>query len=61
MDRYAQGSLAAERNVIDDFLSVPLSRICLGIDDRWDEEVRRALAPSRQRSLHEGVTFNSGI
>ena len=61
MDRSAPGSLAAEQSVLQAFLLLPLSRIDPGTDDGRDEEVRRMLAPDRQRGLDEGVTFNSGI
>lgn len=61
MDRSAPGSVAAEQSVLEAFLSLPLSRIDPGTDDGRDEEVRRMLAPGRQRGLDEGVTFNSGI
>lgn len=61
VDRSAPGSLAAEQNLLEAFLSLPLGRIEPCTDDGWDEEVRRMLAPDRQRGLDEGVTFNSGI
>jgi len=61
VDRSAPGSLAAEQSVLKAFLSLPLSRIDPGTDDGRDEEVRRMLAPDRQRGFDEGVTFNSGI
>lgn len=61
MDRSVSGSLAAEQSVLEAFLSLPLSRIDPGTDNGRDEEVRRMLAPGRQRGLDEGVTFNSGI
>jgi hypothetical protein len=53
--------LAAEQRVLEAFLSLPLSRIEPGTDDGRDDEVRRMLAPVRQRGLDAGVTFNSGI
>ncbi|MGH3695998.1 MAG: hypothetical protein ACRDRX_18735 [Pseudonocardiaceae bacterium] len=61
MDRSAPDSLAAEQGALKAFLSLPLSRIDPGTDDRWDGEVQRMPAPGRQRGLDEGVTFNSGI
>lgn len=61
VDRSALGSLAAEQSVLEAFLLLPLSRIDPGTGDGPDEEVRRMLAPDRERGLHEGVTFNSGI
>ena len=41
VDRSAPDSLAAEQSLLEAFLSRPLSRIDLGTDDGWDEEVRR--------------------
>ena len=61
MDRSAPDSLTAERSALEAFLSLPLDRIDPGTDGGWDEEVRRMLAPDRQRGLDGGVTFNSGI
>jgi hypothetical protein len=53
--------LAAEQDVLEAFLALPLSRIDPGTCDGWDDEARRMLAPDGQRGLDEGVTFNSGI
>ncbi|MDQ4039158.1 MAG: hypothetical protein M3313_12630 [Actinomycetota bacterium] len=61
VDRSAPGLLAAEQGLLEAFLSLPLSKIDPGTDDGRDEEVRRMLAPDRQRGLDGGVTFNSGI
>ncbi len=60
MDRSAPDSLTAERSALEAFLSLPLSRIDPRTDGR-NEEVRRVLAPDRQRGLYEGVIFNSGL